>query len=76
MLTRGTAEEQDLYVFTGCVMEAGGTFHIFYTGHNPHFRKSGKPEQAVMHAASTDLDHWRKMPEHTFFASDKSYSSR
>ncbi len=73
MLPRGTVDEQDLYVFTGSVIEAGGTFHIFYTGHNPHLRRAGKPEQAVMHAVSTDLDHWRKIPEHTFFAPAEGY---
>jgi len=68
MLPRGTKEEQDLYVFTGSVVEAEGQFHIFYTGHNPHFRQAGRPEQAVMRAVSDDLLHWRKVPEDTFFA--------
>ncbi len=68
MLPRGTVDEQDLYVFTGSVIEAEGQYHIFYTGHNPHFRQQGKPEQAVMHAISDDLLHWRKVPEDTFFA--------
>ncbi|HET6486204.1 MAG TPA: glycoside hydrolase, partial [Spirochaetia bacterium] len=68
MLSRGTAAEQDLYVFTGSVLEAEGAFHIFYTGHNPHLRKAGKPEQGVMHAVSSDLASWRKVPEDTFYA--------
>lgn len=74
MLARGTREAQDLYVFTGCVMEAqpaqagAGRFHIFYTGHNPYLRAAGQPEQAVMHAVSDDLLTWRKIPEHTFTA--------
>lgn len=68
MLTRGSKEEQDLYVFTGSVIEAQGLYHIFYTGHNPHFRKQGKPEQAVMHAVSYDLIKWEKIPEDTFYA--------
>ncbi len=59
-LPRGTQDEQDLYVFTGCAMEHDGLFHIFYTGHNPHFRAAGKPEQAVMHATSRDLITWEK----------------
>lgn len=61
-LPRGTEEEQDLYVFTGCVYEHDGLFHIFYTGHNPHLRAAGKPEQAVMHATSPDLMRWEKDP--------------
>ena len=68
MLPRGTAEQQDLYVFTGSAIQVGNKFHIFYTGHNPHLRQQGKPEQAVMHAVSDDLQHWTKIPEHTFFS--------
>ena len=55
VLPRGTAEEQDLYVFTGSVTRIGDRYHIYYTGHNPHFRAQGKPEQGVMHAVSDDL---------------------
>ena len=73
MLARGTPAEQDLYVFTGSAIEAEGQFHIFYTGHNPYFRKEGKPEQGVMHAVSSDLLHWKKIPEDTFFAPGTSF---
>src|SRR5438034_4472486 len=73
MLPRGSQEEQDLYVFTGCVIEAEERYHIFYTGHNPHFRQQGKPEQAVMHAVSDDLVHWQKIPEDTFYAPESDY---
>jgi len=68
MLARGTVDEQDLYVFTGSAIKANGQYHIFYTGHNPHLRKQGKPEQGVMHAVSDDMVKWKKIPEHTFFA--------
>lgn len=68
MLARGSQAEQDLYVFTGSALEADGQYHIFYTGHNPHLRASGKPEQAVMHATSADMLSWEKHPEETFFA--------
>jgi beta-fructofuranosidase len=67
-LRRGTPQEQDLYVFTGSVVYGEGRFHIFYTGHNPHLRQAGKPEQAIMHAVSDDLYTWRKVPEDTFFS--------
>ncbi len=67
-LGRGTPDEQDLYVFTGSVVRGLGQFHIFYTGHNPHLRKQGRPEQGVMHAVSDDLYHWTKLPQDTFFA--------
>lgn len=68
MLPRGGENAQDLYVFTGSVVEGEGKYHIFYTGHNPHLRQAGKPEQAIMHAVSSDLLHWEKLPEDTFFA--------
>lgn len=73
MLPRGSIEEQDLFVFTGCVIEAEGQYHIFYTGHNPHFPQQGKPKQAVMHAVSNNLLHWQKIPEHTFYAREDTY---
>jgi beta-fructofuranosidase len=73
MLPRGSHDEQDLSVFTGSVIEASGRHHIFYTGHNPHFRRQGKPEQAVMHAVSDDLLRWRKLPEDTFYAPEADY---
>lgn len=73
MLARGSQEEQDLYIFTGSVIEGEGQYHIFYTGHNPHFRQQGRPVQGVMHAVSADLLHWRKVPEDTFFAPQDTY---
>lgn len=72
-LARGSAEKQDLYVFTGSVIYGEGRFHIFYTGHNPYFRKLGRPEQGVMHAVSDDLVHWQKVPADTFFAPEGIY---
>lgn len=73
MLARGSEAEQDLYVFTGSVIKAEGLYHIFYTGHNPHLRQQGKPEQAVMHAISHDLLTWQKVPEDSFFAPQTGY---
>ena len=73
MLARGTVEEQDLYVFTGSVVEGEGLFHIFYTGHNPHLRQQGKPQEAVMHAVSDDLVNWRKVPADSFFAPQETF---
>lgn len=46
-------------MFTGCVMEADGLFHIFYTGHNP---ANPKGWEFVRHATSTDLITWTKDP--------------
>ena len=72
-LARGPIGSQDVWVFTGCVFEHEGLFHIFYTGHNSHFPKVGKPQQAVMHATSPDLLTWTKDPSGTFFAPDEGY---
>jgi beta-fructofuranosidase len=69
-IPRGTREDQDLYIFTGSVIEAEGRFHAFYTGHNPHLQEQGKPLECVMHAVSDDLEHWKKFPDQKFFAPD------
>lgn len=73
MLPRGSKDDQDLYVYTGSAIAASGQYHIFYTGHNPHRRAQGSPEEAVMHAVSDDLLHWHKLPEDTFFAPQPRY---
>jgi len=59
-LARGPAHAQDLWVFTGSVIEHTGIFHIFYTGHNSNFRGTGRPVEAIMHATSPDLLRWTK----------------
>ena len=73
VLKRGSKSEQDLYVFTGSAIHANNEYHIFYTGHNHHLRELGKPEQAVMHATSNDMNSWKKIPEHPFFAPTDKY---
>jgi len=73
VLKRGSELEQDLYVFTGSAIQAQDGFHIFYTGENPHLGKQGKPEQAIMHAVSTDLQTWTKLSEQTLFAPTDKY---
>lgn len=73
VLPRGTEAEQDLYVFTGSAIKAKDQYHIFYTGHNPHLREKGKPEQGVMHAVSNDMIHWKKIPEDTFYSPSDEY---
>jgi len=69
----GAITEQDFYDFTGCVIEARGQYHIFYTGHNGEFPKQGKPMQGVMHAVSDDLLTWTKIPEDTFYSPGGQY---
>lgn len=73
MLARGTAAEQDLFVFTGSALRANNKFHIFYTGHNYHLAEQGKPMEGIMHAVSNDLSNWQKQPLETFFAPTDRY---
>lgn len=70
VLPRGTEEEQDLYVFTGCCIKANGEYFIYYTGHNPHLRAKGLPEQKILRAKSFDLIHWEKDHDFCFQAPD------
>ena len=70
VLLRGREEEQDLYVFTGCCIRAGEEYMIFYTGHNPHLREKGLPEQKILRATSRDLLHWEKDRDFVFAAPD------
>lgn len=73
-LPHGGQTDQDLYVFTGCVLEKDGQFHIFYTGHNPYFRAQGRAEQAIMHATSPDLVTWTKdCPNRILYADSERY---
>lgn len=72
-IPRGTADEQDLYIFTGSVIKAQGCYHIFYTAHNHHMEEKGKPIQAIAHAVSDDLIHWEKRPEDMFYVSPAQY---
>ena len=64
----GRKEEQDMIIGTGSAIKANGQYHIFYTGINAHLREQGKPEQAIMHAVSDDMEQWKKLPEDTFYA--------
>lgn len=57
VLLRGKEDEQDLYVFTGCCIRHEDKYMIFYTGHNPHLRAKGMPEQKILRAVSSDLVH-------------------
>ena len=59
-LSKGCKDDQDLYVFTGSVIERDGKYYIFYTGHNPHFVGTSKPQEVIMRAESDDLVNWRK----------------
>ena len=70
VLVRGTAEDQDLYVFTGSCVKFNGEYYIYYTGHNPHKRRAGYPEQKVLLAKSSDLMNWTKVEDFCLEAPD------
>lgn len=55
-------------MFTGCCIKDGDTYYIFYTGHNPHLRAKGLPEQKVLRATSKDLINWEKDKDFVFEA--------
>ncbi len=62
-----SVEDQDIALGTGSVIkDKDGKYHAFYTGHNDAF----EPKEAVMHAVSTDLINWEKIPEDTLYAND------
>lgn len=60
-------------MFTGCVLERDGTFHIFYTGSN-HRNPQGR--ELVMHATSPDLIQWTKHPEDMLAPDGVHYANR
>ncbi len=63
VLPRGTFEEQDLYVFTGCVFRGGDTYYLYYTGHNPHYPYDGRAQEVILLATSKDLLTWEKQKD-------------
>lgn len=61
LLSDGAPDSPDGgHMFTGSVIEKDGTFHIFYTGHNP---QNPEGQEFTMHATSPDLITWTKHPE-------------
>jgi fructan beta-fructosidase len=60
-------------MFTGCVVEKDGVFHLYYTGWNP---RNPQGREWIMHATSTDLVKWTKHPEHGFRADGVQYFNR
>jgi len=60
-------------MFTGSVIEHQGTYHIFYTGHNPN---NPKGMEFVCHATSPDGIAWTKHPEQAFGADGVHYQPK
>lgn len=61
------------HMFTGSVTEYAGTFHIFYTGHNP---ANPAALEVVRHATSRDLIHWTKDPSFTLGPDGVHYAAK
>ena len=60
-------QAQDNALGTGCVIkDQNGLYHAFFTGHNDY----RQPMEAIMHATSTDMLNWKKIPEDTFIANE------
>lgn len=68
IIRRGAADEQDLYIYTGCVYKKQRTYYVYYTGHNPHLRTRGLPEQKILLAKGDDLRNLKKVKEFVFQA--------
>lgn len=61
-------QDRDLALGTGSVIKDNkGVYHAFYTGHNAKMM----PKESIMHATSSDLKEWTKIPEDTFLASSQ-----
>ncbi len=59
--------EQDIALGTGSVIkDKSGMYHAFYTGHNDIYA----PKEAIMHATSSDMLNWTKIPGDTFIANE------
>ncbi len=70
VLSYGLMSEPDPALGTGSVLQdKKGTYHLFYTGHND-LGNGGRGKECVMHATSTDREHWEKIPEVVLFAPD------
>ena len=68
VLNYGLMSEPDPALGTGSVLrDADGLYHLFYTGHNDT-GNGGRGKECVMHATSTDREHWEKKPEPVLFA--------
>lgn len=70
----GAKDSQDRDIYTGCVIEKDGLFHIFYTGNNSDYPAQGKYQQVVLHAYSDDLVHWTKDPEWRLCPDDSKFA--
>ena len=62
-IPKGGEEDVDQFIYAGCVFEADGKGHAFYTGYNRNREKRGETSQVLLHAWSEDYRHWHKSSE-------------
>ena len=68
VLNFGLMSEPDPALGTGSVLQdSDGLYHLFYTGHNDT-GNGGMGKECVLHATSTDREHWEKLPEVVLYA--------
>lgn len=72
-IPHGGDEDQDQFIYAGCVYKVHDHYHIFYTGYNRIYEQRGRLSQVPMHAISDDLYHWRKVDESLPFAPQEGY---
>ena len=67
MLNYGSMFDPDPALGTGSVIQdPDGLYHLFYTGHNDT-GVGGMGKECVMHAVSTDREHWEKIEGVVFY---------
>ncbi len=71
--TRFLPGELDPNCWTGSLIEKDGTFYLFYTGKSLPDQPDPKGDQKIMLATSTDLVHFEKQPDFTFYADGEIY---
>lgn len=59
-IKKGTDDDVDQFIYAGCVFEAEGKIHSFYTGHNRIWENEGRTSQVLLHAYSEDFKNWVK----------------
>nr|WEI57610.1 putative GH32 family protein [Tetragonula mellipes] len=59
-IKKGGEQAVDQFIYAGCVFEAEGRAHAFYTGYNRNWEKEGKTSQVLLHAWSDDFKTWHK----------------
>ena len=62
-IKKGGEQDVDQFIYAGCVFEAEGKGHAFYTGYNRNWEKEGKTSQVLLHAWSDDFKTWHKSSE-------------